>query len=268
MLLKARFAVLGLFLTLGATSPSWALEKWKLFDNFNGDAIDQDKWPGMIDRAREVRDRQLRLMARDYAVTNSNTGFSAVSQQQSLPKPNLVTEIKAKVTATAVDVVGCAANPQVAMARARIYGTFFNTGAGVSGSSLGDVEAQMRLHRSSDSVDAPGVLRVYAVVARCDDANCVATTELASADFGAADPGQPVGLQMQWDRANKRFLFKRDSDPVVPLVYTVQDAGSAHAPYANVSIRNVIPNCTSAPRPTSMIDALFDDVSINKSAVP
>ena len=244
------------------------LEKWKLFDNFNDTAIDQSTWPGMLDRAREVAGRQLRLMALDYAATNSNSGYVGVNQQQTFPKPNLVNEIRATVTASAYDVVGCEANPAVASAQARIYGAFFNTGAGTNGSSLGDVEAQMRLQRQSDSLEAEGVLKVYAVVARCDDANCQSATELGIADFGTINLGEPATLEMRWDRPNKRFLFSRDDKPAVSLIYSVQDAGSAHAPYANVSIRNVIPNCTSGTRPTSMMDALFDDVSINKSAVP
>ena len=65
-----------------------------------------------------------------------------------------------------------------------------------------------------------------------------------------------------------RFLFTRDDGAAVPLSYTVVDDFATHAPFSSASVRNTVPNCTTAPRPTSMIDALFDDLAVNKSALP
>ncbi len=245
-----------------------ALEPFKTYDNFNQPAIDQSKWPGLLDRAQEIVNKKSRLMARDYAATTSNVGSYGKSTSFYLPNPDAVTEMRATITVTNYDVVACPANSTPTLSRARVYGEFFNTGVGAPGSERGDVEAQMRVLRQSDSTDPPGVLRVQGRVTLCNDDACTTVTELGTVDFGTATLGQAVVAQVQWDKPNKRFLFSRDGGTSVPVVYTVVDSIAANAPAKSISVRNTVPNCTSASRPSGMIDALFDNILVNKSAAP
>jgi hypothetical protein len=73
---------------------------------------------------------------------------------------------------------------------------------------------------------------------------------------------------MQWDPANDRFIFQRDADPEVFLPYTVSDAASASNAAKGVNVLDAVPNCTIGPRSVGFINAFFDDVSVNESAVP
>ena len=54
------------------------------------------------------------------------------------------------------------------------------------------------------------------------------------------------------------------------VTYTVNVGGSPGASnggYKRLQIQNILPNCTSDPRPMGYIEASFDNVMVNESAV-
>ena len=161
---------------------------------------------------------------------------------------------------------GCAANPSFSTGRARLLGTFFSTGNATPGSFVGDVIAQIGLRHSSDPGLAAGSLQVVANVDMCTDSGCSQSLPIGSATLGTATVGQDVLLQMEWDRTNKRFDFKRDGVTTGQIAYTQSDLAAPGRPLMAVGTRLNAASCASGPRTTVMVDARIDNVAVNRSA--
>lgn len=251
-----------------AAHPALALESYVLYDNFSTSPLDGNRW-ATVERVRTVEGSAMRLVQRDGGLTTSDAGTQAVSWGDNVTRPGPVTQLRTNLRINAVDATGCAPNPAPTQARARVLATFFNTGNRVAGSLLGDVLAQINVQRFSDSTDAPGVLRVEANVFLCDSSDCnTGGTSLGGASLGTLDVGVNTLLQIEWDRANKQFLFSRDGATAVAAPYTVDDSTSPGNDIKAVGTRTVVASCASAPRAFGSVDARFDNVSVNASARP
>jgi hypothetical protein len=158
----------------------------------------------------------------------------------------------------------CAANTtSFSMARARIFGFFFNAGEPVPGSNYNDVMAGIQLYRMANSTDAAGVMRVSAFIAKCTDDSCIGSTTLASQELGTATINTPVDLQLSWDPANNRFAFQRATDALVYLNYTVADSAAASFPVKRLEIANSVAQCTATRQYVSAgvdFDAVQTDI--------
>ena len=124
------------------------------------------------------------------------------------------------------------------------------------------------MERSSNSTDPPGVLRVVAVVIHCHDVDCSDRTFLSVTPLGTVTTGQWVKLLMQWDQANHQFIFQRGSQTPVIVPYLVSDTAELGIQSKDLEVVQFVANCTAAPRPVGMVDALFDNVFVNQSAQP
>jgi hypothetical protein len=250
-----------------ASSASMALEPLKIYDKFSSSPINGKLW---IDgeRSSQVKGGTLVLSERLYAIQASNTGYHYDVFRTEVTDPAAVTELKATVLVNALEVNACAANSTVTSSRARIAGAFFNVGNAVAGTRINDVIAQARVIRFSNSTDPAGVLQVTGQVIQCLDADCNSSTVLQSVSLGTTTIGTPVTLEMQWDQANKQFLFTRDNGSPVAAPYAVSDVAPPTEPYKDVDLRVDVANCTSAPPLTGFVNASFDNVFVNKSAAP
>lgn len=260
---------LGMAMALAAPLASHALEPFVLYDNFTNGPLDPDRWGYLTNYSRAVQAKQLRLTGTAFGATDSNTSFtgSTFSSPLVAAAPGApLQEIRANITVNSISATGCAANTTATQARARLWGSFFNVGTPVAGNFTGDVIAQISLRRLSNAVDAPNVVHAVGAVDQCLDSGCNATSSIGSIDLGTAVTGQSVKLQLQWDKANNRFLYKKDADAAQPLAYTVSDAAPPGNPAKHVAARFLIANCTTAPRPTGAIDASFDNIYVNQSA--
>jgi hypothetical protein len=270
-----------------------------LYDDFNAGYIDPDKWfgrelgpepvvppggpvpppvpPGAgreagAEAIRQILDGQLRLLYQGYGQRDSDKGrlrreVNLNIQDSAAMKAKDVTAIEATVEVTAVTTNGCptAAVPDTdyTVAGARVSGRFFS--ATNSGAKVGDVVALIFLGRTS--FDPPNVLHVTARVFHCFDENCTDFAEPLSTprDLGLPLlPGQKVKLQVQWDKDNGRFIFKRDSTTeVVSYQPTLTFKTDPSFPIKKLSATMNVPNCMPlSPRPVASIDARFDDVMV------
>lgn len=205
---------------------------------------------------------------RGYGRTDSNTGISLSSLSETITTSSAVTAVEATVRVSKLDLVGCAANPDVAFVVAQVAGGFFNTATPIPGSRENDVSAVIEIGRLSNSTDPPNVLRVSALVVQCTDASCATPTFLGFQDLGPITKGTSVRLRVRWDPANDRFIFRRGSNPEVFLPYTVPDTTPPGASEKGLVAGSFFPNCTAVPRPVGFIDATFDNVFVNESAAP
>jgi hypothetical protein len=247
------------------TLPVQAQESFVVIDNFAASTINAERW-NEPERSRRIVGGALELIQRDYGATTADSGVAAQSFGSDLPYPGRVTQLRAQVRVNAIGAVGCNANPTVGSARARLFGTFFNTGNPVPGSFVGDVLAQVWLRRNSTDLES-APLQVLGIVSLCTSSDCNTTQTIGVAPLGTATSVQNVVLSIEWDRANKRFVFVRDGSTTGEVAYTLADDSAPGRPLMSLGGRTEVPACTSGPRPTSFVNARFDNVTVNRSAL-
>jgi hypothetical protein len=244
-----------------------AVEAYSTYDNFPGSGpIDATKW-STWERGRKLVGGALNMFQREWGGTASDTGAQAVSWGEDLASPGRITQLKALIKVNAFDTNACAANTTAnGFVRARFVSTFFNTGNPTSGNFTGDVLAQARVGRFSNSADPAGTLRVQGVLNLCTTSDCNQALTLGVVDLGTATIGQNVDLSMEWVKSLKKFIFRRDSNTIVAEIpYTVSDSAGPARPLQSIGLRVDTPNCATGPRTTGFIDANFDGVAINRS---
>ena len=264
-ILRLGALALGLWTAWGSAA---ALESYALYDNFSAATLDPVRWQD-AERSRLVAGKTLRLTQRDWGLTASDAGSNWLSFSQAMTRSGPATQIRAQVRPMALDMTACAANANPTRVLARVHGTFFNTGNRIAGSNVGDVYARIYTVRYSNSADAPGVLRVEGQLFMCTVADCHDATQLgATVALGTVNLGTSTLLQIDWDRANRQFLFSRDKAAPTALAYSVDDSAEPGAPFKGVGTQTYVANCASGPRATAYIDAKFDNVEVNASAKP
>ena len=159
-----------------ALAPAWAaVEGYTVVDGFGDTVINGEIWSEQ-ERVRTLTGTALRHIQRDVGGTASNSGSSSFSFNSSLTRPTPVTQLRGVLNVREINLSGCPANSgATSRVRARVLGTFFNTGVRTPNSHVGDVLAQVWVERTSNSADAPGVLRVVGWVGH---GVCCRTAEL------------------------------------------------------------------------------------------
>ncbi|MBQ0958174.1 hypothetical protein KAK06_04325 [Ideonella sp. 4Y11] len=240
------------------------------YDDFNvTTGIDRVKW-SESEAARYIDGNKLTLGRFLYGNTLSDTGLTMESWNMSVPILAPVKGLRADLT---IDDIkqdeSCAANTSVGISSARLLGSFFNIrpGGPVPGDRTGDVLAQVRARRTSNSVDAPGVLQVQGVLSQCTVADCSASAALPGVplvvSLGSVTPGTPMRLQFAWDKKTNTFTYTRDGAITATITYTQDDSVAPVAVFANVSLRNEIQNCLTQ-RIKGGIVGIFDNVYVTQ----
>jgi hypothetical protein len=87
--------------------------------------------------------------------------------------------------------------------------------------------------------------------------------------LGSVGIGTPTTVQLQWDKPGKTFYFARDGATYSGAVaYAQSDASPPSLLFRQLSTRVNLPSCQSAPQVSGMVDARFDNVFVNQSALP
>ena len=256
--------------------PTHAVEKLALYDDFNATLINPEKWVGYEvwsswtsrEIVRQIVWNRLRLFTRGYGDNTKETGRSPGGNRLRFTNSDAVTAIRANIQVKSYELTGSPGNPDYSFVRAALAGYFFNTGTPTPGSSENDVWAQVGIVRRSNSADPPDTLIVEAYSQHCSDKDCNAGTTLKYEPLGTIKVGERTTLSIKWDKINHRFLVKRDTASEVSLPYAVSDT----SPPATSNLQRLdtsysIANSTTQPRPTAMIDAYFDNVYVNQSAI-
>lgn len=242
-----------------------AAEPYATYDNFNTSTLSSNRW-NQIELDRTIRNGQLVLRQRSIGNQVSNVGTLDTNHSMSLDEPWRISQIKADITVSAWDATACASNTTPSEARARLIGSYFNTGAVTPGSQVNDVLAQVRIYRRTNSALPAGTLNVDALVIACTSADCASSTVIGSVqDLGTTTVGTAVKAQIDWDQANKKFIFTRDAATVVEVPYTLSDTTGPSSPFKSLQTRTSLAHCFSGERTTADIEAKFDNVAVNSS---
>ncbi len=266
-------------LTFGA--PARALEPLVLYDDFSSTFIDEVRWSGteshsagadILESVRQIQRGVLHIVNTTYADMSSNTGDSSGTTLLEFTDGDKITAIKANVQVNGIEATGCLGNTTTnTNARARLGGTFFNTGTPTPGSFLNDVFAFIAIQLRSDSTDKPGILEVIGRVVQCNDSSCFATTKLFQQTLGTIKVKKKTDLSIQWDKTNHQFIFQFGSGKSAvsaSFPYTVSDASPPGADSKRVDVAHRVAKCMAEPRTLAFVDANFDNVFVNQSAAP
>jgi hypothetical protein len=113
------------------------------------------------------------------------------------------------------------------------------------------------------------MLRVQGTLFNCTDADCSTTGPNQIADLGPVDIGQSVIVELQWDKANKQFIYTRDNGTATAtLAYTSSDAQPPGVAFKDLEVRVSVGGCVGSEPASGYANASFDNVQVNKSAAP
>jgi len=244
-----------------------------LYDNFNSKHIDPSKWVGAATslssdaNRREVavqlvgeKNRQLLIAENIYSANTGNTGSAGDGFGLAFASPEKVTALSFTLAVNKDAISGCAANP-IGWAGAGFFGRYFNpTGDG----PIGDIAASVSIGRLS--TDSLGSLTVNAAIVRCNDntPSCDDQSTLSSQILGYLQLGGNNTYSVTWDRTNHQFIFQMNNGSQVSLAYAVSDAYQPGFPDKSFWVSGNVPHCSAKPRPSASVEALFDDVYVNR----
>lgn len=283
-------------LVISAWTPSDALEPWRLYDDFEVGPISFSKWYGessddshiyAMDRTLVLDPsgvgRDLRLMHVGHGASNDNSGEEETSVGLAFAAPETVTAIRAKFNVRNYTTTACAANANSsADANVAIVGNFFNVDQGTKkpGDHTGDVRAAVAVGASTSNFNDAGTqLHVFGIVEKCGDSKCswqnaifLSNTNNDYTDLGTVSLGSWVRVAVQWDQANRQFLFQRGTQTPVAVSYaslTIPNLGLPAVNLKRITTLNFSANCMSPNSPaTTKMDALVDNVAVNQTALP
>jgi hypothetical protein len=261
--------------------PAYSQESLVLYDNFQGESIDPNKWLPLrvpneiLDVKRFIKGNRLYLMERSYGGPEWD-GRISTRIRLAFQKPN-VTAIQAKIKVNHVEVVGCTSNPRPTsrVRVGRLSGSFFNTGPeDPPTSAINDVFAAIEIVRESILPDPDGMLRIRGYVFHCSDVECNEGALIGDiVELGTITVGHWATLLIQWERdyaedgATGAFIFQRDNDPEEISPYNVEDDLEPLDPHKRIGISARVPNCAEEPRPVGYAEVEIKDVFVNESAL-
>jgi len=253
-----------------------ALEPFARYDDFSSTTIDPVQWSGFeagggteAIRGLDSALGELRMSHRAFGNTASNDGRTVSGLGVALLKNTAaITAVQAQVTALAAQVGQCPDNTTPTAGRAGVlYGAFFNTDTPTPGSAVNDVRAALFLSRGP--TDPSDVLHVWAQVFRCTNESCSQIDSFQQSELGTVTLGQQVQLQLEWDKPNQQFLFRREAQPKVAISYApLADTAAPGKEFKDLAVVSLVDNCMTTPRPVSFVDAAFANVKVNQSAAP
>lgn len=260
------------FLIALAAFPTQARADLVLYDDFEAEFIDVNKWIPREDRdglpgeaVREIHGRpgtrRLHMIYRAYGGLGTNVGGVAGRNRLVFSNPAAITAIEATVTVKEFESTGCAENQDAAQARARISGFFFLLPHPSFGGDFRPVLADIRIVRFSNSTDSPGVLGVLSRLFHCNDFACFQGNVIHTADWGTIVKGQPAKLFISWDQSTQTFTSQRDE--MVADMKTLPGAVAFPGGSRRLEISPEVVNCLDAPRSVSYTETFFDNVRVN-----
>ena len=237
--------------------------KVPIYDDFSGQGIDRTKWFD-TEQGRFIDGKQLRLGRYIYGGTSSDAGVVQDTYGENLLNTTVPSALSADILVDDITwLEGCLANAIPARASARLIASFFNgrPGGPVPGDRTGDVLAQVRLTRTSNTSLPVGQMQAQGVLSRCSQADCNAADTIGVVDFGSVALNTVVNGRVDWIRKTKTFRFTVGG-VVKDVAYTDSHGNAPVASFTQVSVRTEAPNCLSGPKTKAGLAAFFDNVRV------
>jgi hypothetical protein len=176
-----------------------------------------------------------------------------------------ITQMQVTMKATHANVTDCPYNQFGSFIQQRMVGSFFSTGGGQPGNMTNDVLAIARIGRAP--ADPVGQLQVSGLVVQCTSADCNQSNLLYGEQFGVINVGALATVRMDWDKPNKRFIFRYGGSTYL-APYQVSDAAPPSSPFKQLGTRTGVESCFSGDRTEGYIRGVFENFLVNASAAP
>ena len=238
-----------------------------IYDDFSSTTgLDRAKW-SETEAWRFVEGKVFNLGRSVMGSTATDTGANVENFFVNMLDGTPPKGVSADITVTGIShLESCAANPALGRTQARIVAAYFSSrpGGPVAGDRTGDIGAQFRVGRNSNSTAPAGELYVQGVVFECTNADCSLSTSLPVVDIGTTTLGTKVNGRIDWNKKTKTFLFTLDGGTPQSVAYTYANTGTPGSPFVNLSIRNEAPHCLSGPRTKVGMSAVYDNVGLSR----
>ena len=271
----------GSMLLLGPAHFAAGGELLALYEDWQGaPTIRSDRWNGGGDFGQEIErfvkgDRLVMRFRREGGTTSDSGSNGFFSNRLLFANPGAVDAVEAELKVRNLVVTGCPANPTASTARAvRLDQLKFSdldpAVIRAPGDRTGDYIARVRAQRTSSSIAADGIMDVTAILFRCNDAPCAATTIIAEAPLGQVAVGKKFRMRLAWDAPANQFRAAFNSGPEVSLPYNpAANRRSGNGPFVILGIQQLPANCTVTSGGPTVGDAEIEvrEVRTNASAV-
>lgn len=261
---------------------------WVLYDDFNSEFMDIEKWTTperrdggvmILEYVRELHGGRLHMMGRAFGNTIPNPsvptplGTRAGDVNSSFGMGKVFQSLKVSVKVNDVEVTGCpSSNTSSSSSRARLVTFFFNANTKDNppppNNRIGDVLVQFRIQRSSISTDKPQLLEVWADVGRCIDSACVGASEVTFVLLGKIMLGQWGTVEVDWDIGNRQFNLKLNKEPTIVVPYTWEVNHPVSSSGNILGVANRIASCPAGERAMGFIDAEFENLFVRELPSP
>ena len=264
-----------------------AHQPFVLYDNFNSEFMDIEKWVTserrdtgvmILESVRELHGGRLHMMGRAFGNMIQNPpalptplGTRAGDVNSSFGLVKVFQSLKVSVKVNDVEVTGCPdINTAASSSRARLVAFFFNAGEitplpepPTLPGRINDVLVQIRIQRSSNSTDKPRLLEVWAEVVRCTDPPCVGGELIPPVLLGNIMLGQWATIGVDWDIDNSQFKLNLNKEPTIPVTYP-WPVYPVSSPGNTLGVANRIANCPADERAMGYVDAAFENLFVRE----
>jgi hypothetical protein len=267
-------AFMCIFIYLLVAGPVFAQSDLLLYENFNTNIINPDKWFGsdfqrgntIRESIRKIDGNRLRLAAIGYGMVGGDLKEYEGMNQLVFNSTNPIESVRFSTRVIKFYGRSCS-DGSYSYANARFKGYYFNSGENppASDSRVDDVVVSIRVQGKSNR---PGWLDVTAKISKCTNADCSEDSIVYSDTLSTILLGRTIRLGVDWDKEGDRFVFwygdesktfsysgiLSDNFPLSPL-----------SEYHNCLTATVLmPSCADGPAPMAFIDAFFDDVYVKE----
>jgi hypothetical protein len=216
--------------------------------------IHSDRWFGSSDlgheRLRTVKEDKFVMRFRREGGTDFDAGSTGNFRNRLLFANPAVAAAEAEFMVRDLVVTGCPANPTASSSRVRIeLLKFSDLNPAVirpPGDRTGDYVGRVYAFRTSDSTDPDGLLTVGAILFRCNNGPCSASTTIAGPiALGQVALKKWFRMRLAWDAPASQSRAGLNSDPEVMLPYNpLANSRPGNGPYALLGIQHLPANCT------------------------
>ncbi len=207
---------------------------FSLYDDFSDPQIDASRWT-TLERVREIREGKL------FSKIRASSGQTD-SSNLLITNPESVASLEADVSLVEYEPGGSSPAGRIVLA-------MYNDGTPGSGSA-GDIQGIMALGGFGPTPVA------FFVVFKCNDPNCVSTTDFISGSFGAVSLDSVHRLLVRWDGSIVTFGFNGIFQAVDPRPFAPV-AGPPRGGFTGLGTRKVPASGEGS------VSATFDNVFVN-----
>jgi hypothetical protein len=273
------FASGALFLEPGSVR---AIEPFAIYESWStAPTIRSDRWFGASDlgqeRLRRVAGDKLVMRFRKESGTASDSGATGFfSNRLFFANPAAVDQVEAEFKVRDLVVTGCPINATASIARAAAidlakFSDLAPAAVRPPGDLTGDYIARVQAARTSASTDPDGKLDVTAVLFRCNNPACSATTTVAGPfALGEVALKKKFRMRLAWDAGANQFSASLGNAPEVLLPYSpATNSRPGDVPFVALRTQHLPANCTRASGGPTVGDAEIEvgEVRTNVSAV-